>query len=74
MKTEILDKKAIAQNLKSLRMAKGKTVADMSEATGIGATAIRNYESGLRIPNYRAMFTIAQYYNRSVDSIFFRTR
>ena len=72
MATKMLDKEEIAQHLKDLRIAKGKTVAQVSNDTGIGETALRNYECGLRIPRYTAMFTLAKYYGKSVDSIFFR--
>ena len=69
---KMLEKKEIAQNLKDLRSAKGKTVAQVSAETGIGETALRNYECGLRIPRYTAMFALAMYYGVQVDSIFFR--
>ena len=72
MATKMLNKDDIAQNLKDLRIEKGKTVAQVSVDTGIGETALRNYECGLRIPRYTAMFKIAKYYGRSVDSIFFQ--
>lgn len=65
-------KEKIAQNLKDLRIAKGKTVAQVSAETGIGETALRNYECGLRIPRYTAMFTLAMYYGKKVDAIFFK--
>lgn len=74
MKTRMLEKKEIAQNLRDLRVSRDKSVAQVSADTGIGATALRNYEYGLRIPNYRAMFTLAEYYHKSVDAIFFRTK
>lgn len=72
--TKMLDKTAIAQNLRTLRMEKGKTVAQVSSETGLGETALRNYECGIRIPRYIAMFTLADYYGKSVDDIFFSTR
>lgn len=68
----MLCKEEMANNLKDLRLAKGKTVAQVSSETGIGETALRNYECGLRIPRYTAMFALAKYYGKSVDSIFFR--
>lgn len=72
MATKMLDKEEMAQHLKDLRIAKGKTVAQVSNETGIGETALRNYECGLRIPRYTAMFTLSKYYGKTVDSIFFR--
>lgn len=71
MATKMLCKDEMAKHLKELRIAKGKTVSQVSDETGIGETALRNYECGLRIPRYTAMFTLASYYGESVDSIFF---
>ena len=70
--TKMLEKEEMAKHLKELRTAKGKTVAQVSSETGIGETALRNYECGIRIPRYTAMFALAKYYGKSVDSIFFR--
>ena len=71
MATSMLDKETMGKNLRDLRLAKGKTIAQMSEETGLGETALRNYEGGLRIPRYTAMFTIAAYFETTVDAIFF---
>lgn len=72
MEKLMIDKETMAQRLKDLRIAKGKSVAQVSEDTGIGETALRNYECGIRIPRYTAMFTLANYYGKTVDRIFFR--
>jgi transcriptional regulator with XRE-family HTH domain len=71
MATTMLDKESIGKHLRELRLAKGKTVAQMSEETGLGETALRNYECGLRIPRYEAMFNLAAYFGTTVDHIFF---
>lgn len=71
MATKMIDKETMAKHLKALRVEKGKTVAEVSLETGIGETALRNYECGLRIPRYVAMFKLAEYYGTSVDMIFF---
>ena len=72
MTVQMIDKETMAKRLKELRTAKGKTVAQVSDETGIGETALRNYECGIRIPRYTAMFTLANYYGKTVDRIFFR--
>lgn len=72
MATQMIDRETMAQRLKDLRSAKGKSVAEVSKDTGIGETALRNYECGIRIPRYTAMFALANYYGKSVDRIFFR--
>lgn len=74
METKMLSKETIGANLKALRKEQGKTIAQVSNETGLGETALRNYECGLRIPRYTAMFTLANYYGKSVDSIFFSTQ
>lgn len=71
MAVKMIDKETMAKHLKALRVENGKTVAEVSLETGIGETALRNYECGLRIPRYVAMFKLAEYYGTSVDTIFF---
>jgi len=66
-----IDINVVAQRLKNLRQESGKTITQVSEETGIGRTALANYESGLRIPRDEAKVVIAEYYNRTVDDIFF---
>ena len=65
-----IDKKAMGQRLKELRIAKGKTISQVACETGLGESALRNYEGGIRIPRFVAMFNLAEYYGKSVDSIF----
>ena len=71
MATMMLNKETIGKHLREMRLAKGKTIAQMSEETGLGETALRNYECGLRIPRYEAMFNLAGYFGTTVDHIFF---
>ena len=71
MGTRLLDNRMIGERLKNLRTEKQKTVSDVSNETGLKESALRNYECGIRIPNYKAMFTLAAYYGTTVDNIFF---
>ena len=66
-----IDKETMGRRIKEMRIAAGKSVEQMSNDTGIGQAALRNYECGLRIPRYTAMFTIADYFGTTVDSLFF---
>lgn len=59
----------VAENLKKLRG--NKPVSEVASATGIGVSALLNYEAGLRMPRYEAMAALAYYYGKSVDDIFF---
>lgn len=59
----------IGNRLRALR--KGRTVAQVAEATGLGASAISNYEQGLRVPRDEAKCRLAEYYGVDVGSLFF---
>lgn len=61
----------IGKRLREMRKEKGKTILEVSDETGIGATALGNYENGIRIPRDRAKMVLAQYFGKSVDEIFF---
>ena len=43
----------------------------MADDTGLGDSALRNYEIGLRIPNDAAKLTIARYFGKTVDELFY---
>jgi len=68
----MVTKERMGKRLKELRTEKGKTISEVSEETGIGESALRNYECGIRIPNFKSMFVIAEYYGKTVDAIFFK--
>lgn len=71
MALKAINKEVMGKKIKDMRIGMGKTIAEMSNDTGIGEAALRNYECGLRIPRYTAMFTIADYFGTTVDSLFF---
>lgn len=57
---------------KSLRELRGdRTLADVSKAVRISASALAMYENGYRIPRDEIKIRIANYYGRSVESIFY---
>lgn len=57
---------------KRLRTLRGpKTIAAVAEETGIGLSAMLNYEAGLRIPNDETKVKLARYYEVSVDDLFY---
>lgn len=62
-------KEVVSAKLKSLRG--DKSVFEVSEATGIGVSAILNYEAGLRIPNDETKAVLSNYYGVSVDELFY---
>lgn len=59
----------IGRRLRELRG--DRSVAEVSAATGLGETAIRNYENGYRIPQDVAKVTLAKYYGVPVGELFF---
>ena len=58
---------------KSLRELRGeRTLADVSKAIRVSSSALAMYENGYRIPRDEIKIRIANYYGRSVESIFYR--
>ena len=66
---KLLPIEEIARRLKTLRG--DIPVSEVSEATGIGVSAINNYEAALRIPRDEAKAKLASYFKCTVDDIFF---
>lgn len=61
--------KIIGERLRALR---GETTrAELAEALGVSVSAITMYESGDRIPRDEIKLKIANYFNASVEQIFF---
>lgn len=59
----------IGMRLRKLRGEKSRE--EVSKATGIGVSALTNYECGIRVPRDEAKFILASYYKVSVDDLFF---
>lgn len=66
-----MDNKKIGEKLTKLRQKKGKTVTEAAAELGITVSALSNYENGIRIPRDVVKIRIANYYNKSVSTIFF---
>lgn len=64
-----MDAKEIGKRLKEARGT--RTIAEVCEATGIGETALRNYENGFRIPRDYVKLVLSRYYGISVENLFF---
>ncbi len=58
-----------AEKLVSLRGE--RTQAEVAEALEISVSALSNYEQGIRVPRDSIKKKIADYYERTVDYIFF---
>lgn len=66
-----VNSKKIGEMLTALRIKKGKTLAEVATDLDITPSALSNYENGIRIPRDSIKIRIANYYNKSVATIFF---
>lgn len=57
------------EKLRELRGS--KSIAEVAEAIGVTRSSYVKYERNERYPRHEVMYRIAQYYNKTVDSIFF---
>ena len=62
-------KENIGQKLVKLRGDKSRE--EVANAVGVSYNAIQMYENGQRVPRDDIKFRLAQYYNTSVDELFF---
>ena len=65
-----IDKEEIASELKKLRGNIPRK--DLAKILGVGPSAIRNYENGLRIPDENVKLRYSLFFNVKVDDIFFK--
>lgn len=62
----------IGKRIKKLRKEKGYTLRKLAKMTNVTATAISNYECGIRIPRDSTKIFLAQALGTTVESIFFK--
>ena len=65
----LMDSEKIAQTLVKLRGARPR--AEVAIALGISVSALGMYETGARIPRDETKRKIAQYYEKTVEEIFY---
>lgn len=65
----LISSKEIGDRLKALRG--NKTIKEVAEGLSISESALSMYETGNRIPRDEIKIRIANYYDRSVQSIFY---
>ena len=63
------NQQVIGERLRELRGLKKREV--VAAAVGISASALAMYESGRRVPRDEIKVRLAQYYNVSIESIFY---
>lgn len=66
-----MDKIKAGKRLKKLRLDRMETLATVAQAVEITVQALSLYEKGLRIPRDEIKLKLANYFNTTVDAIFF---
>ena len=61
----------IAERLVKLRKDNNLTQDEVANSLGISKSSLANYENGFRRPKPEIMVKIANFYNQSVQAIFF---
>lgn len=67
----MVSKVKIGQRLTELRKKAGKTQREVADDNGISVSAIAMYEAGKRIPRDKVKVSLANYFHRSIEEIFF---
>jgi transcriptional regulator with XRE-family HTH domain len=65
----IAKRQTIAKRLVKLR--KNRTQKEIADSVNISVSALAMYESGKRIPRDEVKAAIAEYYNVSIEALFF---
>lgn len=65
----LADKAVVGERLKALRG--NRTQKEVAEALGVTMMAVRLYESGERMPRDEIKVKLANYYKKSVTSLFY---
>ncbi|MBQ1792584.1 MAG: helix-turn-helix transcriptional regulator [Oscillospiraceae bacterium] len=65
----LADALTVGERLKNLRGSRSQK--EVAEAIGVTTMAISQYESGLRIPRDEIKVKLANYFKKSVTSIFY---
>ena len=63
--------KEFSEKLKMLRLKKGLTQEELAKEIGVGVSAISMYEQGNRIPRDEIKISLAKFFEKSVEYIFF---
>lgn len=62
----------IGEKLRELRKKKGVTQSEVAQAIGVSVSTYNAWEIGKNIPRDEAKVKLADYYNRTVQFIFFK--
>lgn len=64
-----MDSRKIGERLRLMRGEKSRE--EVAMAVGVTSSAIYNYEKGTRIPGDRIKIRLAEYFEKSIQDIFF---
>lgn len=70
MKTDEEIRQIIRNNLKQLRLEKGKTQLDIAKLTGKSENAVGSWEQGLSLPDIVTLMRLATYYEKTIDYMY----
>lgn len=62
----------LPKNIKFLRKSKGLTYAELEHEIGCPKGAVKDYESGLVIPDLKEMAAMARFFRVALDDLMFR--
>lgn len=68
----MFDNKKIGERLRTLRRKKGLVIVEVATELGIAPSTLTAYELGTRIPRDCIKEKIANFYGKSVGTIFFK--
>lgn len=63
--------KTVAERIKEARAKKGCSVEELAKACGITVSAVQMYECGKRIPRDSVKIAMAEFFDMSVQDLFF---
>lgn len=69
-----MNKKAIGKKLYSLRTNFGKSREEVAKDIGVSVSALQMYENGQRVPRDDIKIKLAEYFNTTVQEIFFNNK
>lgn len=65
-----VDKVQVGKRLRDVRESRNETIKQVSEATGLSESALRNYECGYRLPRYEAIIELSDHFDLPIDAFF----
>lgn len=72
MALSVPDRKVVGDRLRTLRGS--RTLEDVANAVGVTSMAVSMWERGERAPSDEMKIRLANYYKKSISSIFFSAR